>query len=81
MAREDFKIVNNLAQSYLQDLISFKPSSYDFRQEKLAQLPRVNSIRYGLRSFRYEATRIWTSLPNEFRLAESYPQFRRMLQA
>ena len=81
MAREVFKIVNNIAPSYLHDLISLKPSTYDFRSEKQAQLPRVNSTRYGLRSFRYEAVRIWNSLPNEFRLAESYPQFRRMLQA
>ena len=81
MAREVFKIVNNITPSYLHDLISLKPSTYDFRSEKQAQLPRVNSTRYGLRSFRYEAVRIWNSLPNEFRLAESYPQFRRMLQA
>ena len=81
MAREVFKIVNNIATSYLHDLISLKPSTYDFRSERQAQLPRVNSTRYGLRSFRYEAVRIWNSLPNEVRLAESYPQFRRMLQA
>ena len=81
MAREVFKIVNNIARSYLHDLISLKPSTCDFRSEKQAQLPRVNSTRYGLRSFRYEAVRIWNSLPNEFRLADSYPQFRRMLQA
>ena len=27
----------------------------------------MNSNRYGLRSFRDEAVRIWNSLPNEFR--------------
>ena len=67
MAMEVFKIVNNIAPSYLHDLISLKPSTYVFRSEKQAQLPRVNSNRYGLRSFRYEAVRIWNSLPNEFR--------------
>ena len=81
MAGEVFKIVNNIAPSYLHDLISLKSSPYDFRSEKQAQIPRVNSTRYGLRSFRYEAARIWNSLPNELRLAESYPQFRRLLRA
>ena len=81
MAREVLKIVNNIAPSYLHDLISLKPSTYDFRSRKQAQLQRVNSTRYGLRSFQYEAVRIWKSPPNEFRLAESYPQFWRMLQA
>ena len=81
MAGEVFKIINNIAPSYLHDLISLKSSPYDFRSEKQAQIPRANSTRYGLRSFRYEAARIWNSLPNELRLAESYPQFRRLLRA
>ena len=54
MAREVLKIVNNIAPSYLHDLISLKPSTYDFRSRKQAQLQRVNSTRYGLRSFQYE---------------------------
>ena len=45
MAREVFKIVNNIAPSHLHDLISLKPSTYEFRSEKQAQLPRVNSTR------------------------------------
>ena len=81
LAGEVFKIVNNIAPSYLHDLISLKSSSYDFRPEKQAQIPRVNSTRYGLRSSRYEAARIWNSLQNELRLAESYPQFQRWLRA
>ena len=36
-------------------------------------------LRYGLRSFCYEAARIWYSLPNSMRLAKSYPQFRTLL--
>ena len=47
MAREVFKIVNNIAPSYLHDMISLKPSNYDFRSEKQAQLPRVNSTCNG----------------------------------
>ena len=64
MAKEVFKIVNNIAPSYLHDLISVKPSNYDFASEEQAQMPRVNSTRYGLKSFRYEAFQIWNSLPN-----------------
>ena len=74
LAKEIFNIVKNIAQSYLHDLISLKPSTYDFRSEKQVQLPKVNSNRYGLRSFRYEVDWIWNNLD----LAE---QFWRMLQA
>ena len=50
-------------------------STYNFRGERKADIPRVNTTRYGLRSFRSEAPRIWNSLPNNLRVAESYPHF------
>ena len=40
-----------------------------------AEIPRVNTTR-----FRYEATRIWNSLPNEIGKADSYKTFQRLLQ-
>ena len=81
MACEVFKIVDNMSPSYISDLEKIRPSVYDFRGEKKADVPRVNTTRYGLRSFRPEAARVWNSLPNEVRLVESYPQFRRMAHA
>ena len=80
MACEVYKVVNDLSPKYINDLINIKKSSYNFRSEKKAEVPRVNSTRYGLRSFRSEAPRIWNSLPKELRVAESYPQFRRLIQ-
>ena len=80
MACEVYKIVNDLSPKYINDLVNIKKSSYNFRSEKKAEVPRVNSTKYGLRSFRSEAPRIWNSLPNELRVAESYPQFRRLIQ-
>lgn len=81
MASEVFKIVNDMSPEYIKDLITIKNASYNFRNENQATVPQVRSTRYGLRSFRYEAARIWNSLPNELRKAESYPQFRRLLHA
>ena len=80
MACEVYKIVNDLSPQYISDLVNIKVSPYDFRGEKKADIPRVKSTRYGLRSFRSEAPRIWNRLPNNFRVAESYPQFRRLIQ-
>ena len=81
MACEVFKIVNNMAPDYINDLVKMKTSSYDFREERKADVPRDNTTRYGLRSFRSEVARLWNSLPNEVRLVELYPQFRRMVHA
>ena len=69
MACEVFKIVYKLSPEYIQDMISIKTSTYYFRGERKADIPRVNTTRYGLRSFRSEAPRIWNSLPNNLRVA------------
>ena len=67
----------------ISDSVKIKASVYDFRDQKKAEVPRVNSTRYGLRSFtcRSEVTRVWNSLPNEVRLAETNQQFRRLMRA
>ena len=80
MACEVFKIVNKISPEYIQDMISIKTSTYNFRGERKAEIPRVNTTRYGLRSFRSEAPRIWNSLPNNLPVAESYPQFQGLLR-
>ena len=61
-------------------MISVKTSTYNFRGERKADILRVNTTRNGLRSFRSEAPRIWNSLPNNLRVAESYSQFRGLLR-
>ena len=81
MASQAHKIVNDIAPDYIKDLINIKQSNYNFRRENRASLPAVKSTRYGLRSFRYEAARIWNSFPNDLRLTESFPQFKRLSHA
>ena len=65
MASEVYKIVHDIVPDYVKDLIYIKTSQYNFRNENQSRLPAVKSTRYGLRSFRYEAARIWNCLPND----------------
>ena len=58
-----FKIVNKLSAEYIQDMISIKTSTYNFRGERKTDIQRVNTTKHGLRSFRSGAPRIWNSLP------------------
>ena len=74
MAREVFKILHQMSPEYIQDL------NYHFRKKIKHRCPELIPQWYGLRTFRYEASRIWNNFPNEIRAAESYPQFRRMLR-
>ena len=81
MASEVYKIVNDIAPDYIKDLINIKKSTYNFRRENQKSLSAAKSTRYGLRSFCYEATRISNCLPNDLRLAKSFPLFKRLLHA
>ena len=44
MACEVFKIVNKLSPEYTQDMISIKTSTYNFRGERKADIPRYGLI-------------------------------------
>ena len=45
-----FKIVNKLSPEYIQDMIGIKTSTYNFRGQRKADIPRVNTTSHlGLR--------------------------------
>ena len=67
MAIETFKIVYGQSPQYLQDFISIKDTSYNFRYTKLLEKPRTKSARYGTNSFRFQAANLWNSLPEDAR--------------
>ena len=71
IAKEAYKILNKDAPFYLHDFLSFKHNPYNSRRQKQIEVPQVNTTRYRLKSFRYEATRIWNSLPNDIHTVES----------
>ena len=79
MAIETFKILHKMTPIYLHDLVSYKESNYSFRYEKVADIPRVRTTRYGKSTFSYEAAVVWNSLPNELRKVEDFGEFRRLV--
>ena len=64
MATEVFKILNTISPTYIQDLVKEKISNYNFRNKKQVEIPKVNSKRYGMKSFWFEAAQVLNSLPN-----------------
>ena len=81
MAREVFKIVNNIAPTFIENLITLKRSQHSLRNDKSAVIPRPNNTtKYGLNPVANEGTRNSNSLPNVFRVNENYPEFSRLTQ-
>ena len=67
-----YKVVNRQCVSEsLCDLVELRKSNYNLRGDKILTLPKVNTIKYGLKSVRYEGANLWNKLPNEYRKADS----------
>ena len=79
MAYEVLKIVNNIAQSFIQN-VSIKCSQYSMRKNNTAVVPKANTSKYGLKSFVHDGPRIWNSLPNEMQKTVNYGEFRRLIR-
>ena len=43
-------------------------NKYDLRGNNTLSLPKVNTTKYGLNSFKYFAVEQWNSIPNELHL-------------
>ena len=80
MACEVFKIENNIAPRFIQNLIMLKCSQYSMRKDNTAGVPKANTSKYGLKSFVHDRPRIWNSLPNEMRKTVNYGEFRRLIR-
>lgn len=80
IATEKLKCINNMSPVYLRDLVEIKQSQYTFRYENTVKIPTVRTVTYGQRSFRFESARVWNSLPNDIRKAESFAQFKGLIR-
>ena len=68
-----FKTVNNLAPSYIQDLLKIHKPWRCLRSasKNLLDEPRTITKTYGDRTFRKAGSAVWNSLPDELRLETS----------
>ena len=76
IALETFKIIHKKSPLFLQDLLTIKNNIYNFRYINTADIPRRRTTKYGKNSFRYEAARLWNTLPSEVRNMSSFDQFK-----
>ena len=81
MAIEVYKIIHQESPSYLHDLIKIKDTKYCFRYDNITEIPSVRTTRYGLKTFRYAAAKLWNELPNHFRTQTSFNQFKNLINS
>jgi hypothetical protein len=80
IAIEAYKIIYMLGPSYLSDLLEEKSHDHNIRSERNASQPKVNTISYGINSFRYKGAKIWNSLPNNLKNSASLDEFKKLVK-
>lgn len=77
-----FKVLHNMAPSYLNDLISSYIPSRSLRSSSSNLLVKkpYNLKSYGKRSFSSAAPELWNALPTDVRICDSLSSFKRKLK-
>ena len=81
MAIECFKIIHDLSPPCLSNLVSRRESTYSFRYTNILDIPRVRTVTYGKKSFRFAVPLLWNDLPEHFRAQTNFLQFKSLISS
>ena len=74
-------IGNGNVPTSISELLTARNSNYNLRAgDAILKLHKVNSTKYGIKSWRYQAARLWNTIPNNLRNIDSYRSFKRGLK-
>ena len=60
----------------LKDLLDLRQSTYSLRAKNILKLPKVHTTTDGLKSWRYQATKLWNALPDIARSTKDFNGFK-----
>ena len=77
-----FKSLNNLNPVFLKEIFYFKQSNRPVREKyKLnLQIPKINQVRFGIKSLRSLGPKIWNTLPYHIRISENVDIFEKAIK-
>ena len=78
---EIYKTINNIGPEYTNSLVVPNQSDYSSRRPLNLFVPIINQTTYGLRSFRYQGTILWNSLPEEIKTTSNLNCFKKLLKS
>ena len=67
---------NGNAPTSISELLMACKYNYTLRGDSILKLPQVNSTKYGIKSWRYPASRLWSTIPYNVRNIDSYRSFK-----
>ena len=75
---EIYKIFNQIGPSYMSNLVTPMQSHYSSRRPPDLFVPRVTQTTYGLKSFRYQGSKLWNSLPDDIKTSSNLSTFKKI---
>ena len=73
--------IQGSAPTCIKELVKMRNNKYDLRGKyNMLSLPKANTTKYGLNSFRYFAAKQWNSIPNELRLKVGGLEFNKLVR-
>ena len=73
-------IKNGNVPTSISELLTACNSNYNLCGDAILKLPKVNSTKYGIKSWRYQAARLWNTIPNNLRNTDTYRSFKHGLK-
>ena len=70
-------IKNGNVPTSICELLTARNSNYNLRGDAILKLPKVNSTKYEVKSWSYQAARLWNTIPNNLTNSDSYRSFKR----
>ena len=77
---EMFKTLNNLNPRFMNEIFLQRCAPYNLRNTNTFLLPKVHTVNYGTEAVRSRGQRIWDSLPQEIKNANSVQQFKNQIK-
>ena len=68
------------APTCIKELVKMRNNKYDLKGNNTLPLPKVNTTKHGLNSFRYFAAKQWNSIPDELRLKAGGQEFNKQVR-
>ena len=80
---EMFKTLNNINPSFMKELFQIRITNRPVRENYLFNMfaPKTNQVKYGTKSLRNLAPKIWNSLPLQIKIAENLDIFKDLIKS
>ena len=63
-----YKVLNGLSPDIMQDIFAIKSNYYNTRNGPAFSSRNIKTVRYGLQTISYMASKIWDLVPKEMKL-------------